>query len=233
MNTRLLFVALLPLLILGGCTKETTETKTTTVTKPYVAPTFPFWGTWKVINEDPMDTFKTYYVFDQNALYGVRMEEEEFGLRDLDYDIVKGDALLIKYDGDSYRPYEVLGDTMIVYDDNTPGEIEERMVRVANAPNPDDWYKKLTVLRKTMIPDNYGSNNNVSFGIDGDFLYVNLYNSNIGNYKFYKLNTINGSLVDSANVPGGNWHALHFKASANKLYNTRYSGTINMQQRTY
>ena len=95
MNTRLLFVALLPLLILGGCTKETTETETTTVTKPYVAPTFPFWGTWKVINEDPMDTFKTYYVFDQNALYGVRMEEEEFGLRDLDYDIVKGERVKI------------------------------------------------------------------------------------------------------------------------------------------
>jgi len=46
------------------------------------------------------------------------------------------------------------------------------------------------------------------------------------------MNTLNGTMVDSVNVPNGNWHALHFKASSNKLYNTRYSGSYTMQQRT-
>jgi len=230
MNTRLLLIALLPLLILGGCTKETIETKSTTVTKPYVAPTYSFWGTWKVIKEDPTDTLKEYFAFDENTASCFQLEERDGGFRSLDYSSVTATDKLIRFDWDGYRPYKIKGDTMIVYDYNSPGEIGERMVREANAPSIDDWMGQAKVVRKVYVPQDHQTNTGLSFGIDGDFLYVNHLAN--GTYRFYKMNTLNGTMVDSVNVPNGNWHALHFKASSNKLYNTRYSGSYTMQQRT-
>ena len=83
-----------------------------------------------------------------------------------------------------------------------------------------------------MLPRGIGNSptTSTSFGIDGDFLYINARPT--GTYKFYKLNTLNGTFADSANAPASTRFAMHYKSSSNKLYHTRYSGTYNMQQRT-
>lgn len=232
MNTRLLLITLLPLLILGGCTKEITETNTTTVNKPYVAPTLPFWGLWLEINSDPSDTSKTYYELDATTKYCAKMEQEENGLRDIEYSTVLGTDKLIRFDWNSYAPYEISGDTMIVYDNNTPGEVDYILKRVpAGTVKSADWMPSLSIVRRTLLTsNNYSFNTSSSFGIDGDFLYVNHYYD--GTRYFYKLNTLNGMYVDSVSAPVNTYYAMHYKAGSNKLYHTRYSGTYNMLQRT-
>lgn len=231
MNTKLLFIALLPLLILGGCTKETTETKSTTVNKPYVEPTHPFWGLWQVINSDPSDTSKSYYDLNSSTNYCAEMSTQD-GFRRLEYSTVSGTDKVVRFAWNGFLPYQVNGDTMTVSGWNGPGSVQMKLLKIADGTiKPTDWMPNLNILRKVTIPyDGFNFNTNSSFGIDGDFLYVNhRYN---GTYKFYKLNTLNGMYVDSVNAPTSTYHALHYKASSNKLYNTRYSGSQTMQQRT-
>lgn len=234
MNTKLLLFALLPLLILGSCTKETTETNTTTVNKPYVAPTLPFWGLWLEINSDPLDTSKNYYELNSATFYCASMSQDEHGLRQLNFSPIAATDKLIKFDGNSYAPYEVKGDTLIIYDNNEPGVIDFTLKKIAaGTVTADNWMPSLNVTRRVFMQRyGYSFGTSSSFGIDGDFLYVSHYYQNTSTHKFYKLNTLNGMYVDSANAPVGSYHALHYKASSNKLYNTRYSGSQTMQQRT-
>ncbi len=231
MNTKLLFVALLPLFILGGCTKETTETKTTTVNKAYETPAYPFWGLWQVINSDPSDTSKSYFQLNKETGYCAEMSTEDNGLRRLEYSTISGDDKLVRFAWNAYAPYTVMGDTMVVYNGWTPGTIEARLKRVPDGTiTPEAWMPNMNFVRKVTIPyAGFSFNTNSSFGIDGDFLYVN-HRFN-GTYKFYKLNTLNGMYVDSVNAPFTSYYAMHYKGSSNKLYHTRYSGTYNMLQR--
>ncbi len=231
MNTKLLFVALLPLLILGGCKKET-ETKTTIVNKPFVAPTLPFWGLWLEIKSDPTDTTKSYVELNQTTGYSAEMSTNANGFRTLNWATVVATDKLVRFGGDAFRPYEMKGDTFIVYEDNEPGVVDQSFIKIPDGTvKAEDWMGTLNVTRYVNLgnPSGYSWNTSASFGIDGDFLYLNHYYN--GTRKFYKLNTLNGMFVDSVNAPVNTLYALHYKGSSNKLYHTRYSGSFNMLQR--
>lgn len=230
MNKNVLLALLVPILILASCTKETTETKTTTVKKPYVAPTLPFWGSWKLIEDNPTSTEITYYDFNVKTGYCSQLYQNSNGLRDIDYSTISGTDQLIRYDWNSFQPYTISGDTLTVYNSDEPGQIEERMVRVpSDSINTETWIPALKIEKTVMIPSLYGINTNASFSFGGDFIFANLRNST---YRFYQINTLTGIFTDSANAPVNTWYSLYYKTSTNKLYHTRTSGTYNLQQRT-
>ena len=231
MNTRLLLLALVPLFVLSACKKETTIQETVTVNEVYNPAPPAYLGTWKKINEDPTDTSKTYFIFMANSSYCLTLEQSEDGFKRKDYSTISGNANSLRFDDQGFRPYKVSGDTMTVYDDSRPGDIDELLVKVTNGSvDAANWLKTLSVSRTVTVPS-YHQNNvstSASFGIDGDFLYISAWNSI---WRIYKFNTLNGTHVDSGTAAGNTINAIHFRGSSNKLYHTRYSGTYAMLQR--
>jgi hypothetical protein len=231
MNKKHLLLLLVPILILASCTKEETQTKTTTVSKPYVPPTLNFWGTWKKINTNNNETY--YYDLNKSTGYCYELREEASGLRRFEISTVTGDEKLVRFNWDGFRVYTISGDTMTVYDASQPGAIEELLVRIpADSVNANTWITPMSITRSVSSRSNiYNINTSASFTFGGDFIFDNLRGPD-GTYRFYQLNSLTGVYTDSANAPVNTWYSLYYKSSTNKLYHTRYSGTYNLQQRT-
>ena len=232
MKSKLLVALAVPFLFMSSCTKETTETRTTVVKKPYVAPTYDFWGTWKRVDNNTNNTIY-YYELNKETGYCYELEERAEGLRRVDVSTVTGDSNIVRFNWDPFRPYAISGDTMYVYDDDQPGSIDELLVRVpSDSVNVETWVASLGIARMVDSRSNiYGVRTNASFGFGGDFIFANMRGPD-GTYRFYQINTLNGQFTDSSNAPVNTWYSLHYKSSTNKLYHTRYSGTYNLLQRT-
>lgn len=231
MKSKLLIALAVPFLFMSSCTKETTETRTTVVKKPYVAPTLNFWGTWKKINTTNNDVI--YFELNKETGYCYELEERVGGIRRVDISTVTGDSNLVRFNWDGFRPYVISGDTMTVYENDAPGSIDELLVRVpSDSINAETWISTLSVTRAVASKSNiYSIRTNASFTFAGDFIYASRRGPD-GTYRFYQINTLNGQFTDSANAPVNTWYTLYYKSSTNKLYHTRYSGTYTLQQRT-
>lgn len=185
------------------------------------------YGTWEYQNPDTSDKEIILWKFEKGSSYYQRLEVKESGLAEIEYGtwFITPTHFRRRYYGN--LPYRLSGDSLI-FGKWWDGDIVRVFTKTTG--NLDNKFTDASVTRSLLAPSFHSVYDNQSFGIDGDFLYVN-HRSN-GTYKFFKWNTLTGLFTDSVNAPTNTYYPLHYKASTNKLYNTRYSGTYNMQQRT-
>lgn len=211
-----------------GC-KKVTIVEETIIEEGQGPAAINIYGVWEYQDPDTSEKDKEYWEFTSANPYYKLLEQRESGLNSVEYGTFFITPTHFRRANYGNRPYTLKGDSLII-NGWDPTDEDDIYLRVdENSINFDDLVKPLSITRSVTVPSFHSISSSNSFGIEGDFLHVNHRSLNV--YKFMKLNTINGVFTDSSTVPGGNWYALHFRTSNNKLYNTRYSGSYNLQQR--
>ncbi|MEZ4805725.1 MAG: hypothetical protein R2852_09650 [Bacteroidia bacterium] len=176
------------LVLLGSCKK----TETNTIIQEYNPPKATLFGTWKVITAGSNDQ---YYVFqdDGSNLYYI-LTEDQNGFRTM------GDAAFSATVNQVYLQY-VLYNYWLSNDTLTFASSSSNMMKFMRVDSPK--FTPMTWMGSTMIDRNLApprgfSSTNLSFGIQGDFLYP--YSVNSGSSYIYQYNTLTEKYVDSLGV---------------------------------
>ena len=186
------------------------------------------YGVWEFQDPDTSNKRREYWRFEKGSPYYQYFDIRESGLIRVDYGVWFISETHLRRQGEGNLPYKLSGDSLVLDPEGAWNE-KELFVRKKGV-NLNSRIKTISASRTVAVPSWHNITTQNSIGMEGDFLYVT--HRSAGTYKFMKWNTVNGMFVDSSNVPSGNWHALYFRSNNNKLYNTRNSGTYNMQQRT-
>lgn len=222
------FIAAILLMIgIASCKKVTIIEETITEVGEGPAQV-DIYGVWELQNPDTTNKRQEYWRFEKGSPYYQYFDIRESGLIEVEVGTWFISETHLRRQNEGNLPYMLNGDSLVL-DPEGVWNSRELFVRKRGV-QLNNKIKEITPSRTLTIPSWHSLYNRTSFGIEGDFLYVT--HRSGGTYKFMKWNTVNGMFVDSSNVPSGNWHALYFRTNNNKLYNTRYSGTYNMRQRT-
>lgn len=206
MKKRTLFaLAFISLIAIQSCKK------TETVVEEYNPPSPTLYGTWKAINEDPTNNSSLYYVFDKSNNFASTLEEDEYGFRESNSYAFSATNKQVSLGGGLLN-YTVNGDTLKMKYSSTQSSL---FLRVASPTfTPENWLKSISVIQKTAAVNSLPTN--ISFGVNGDFLYFSQY---VNGYKVFKYNTLNNTKVDSNTVSSN--CCVYYKGG--KVYYGKYA----------
>lgn len=179
---KLLTAILAGFVFLTGCKKEET------VVQPYTPPQPKLYGTWRIL---PGFGSEGYFAFpDDGSSYAHILQIDQYGFKTKSIYAYSATDKQIVISGSVFN-YTVNQDTLKLNINPSSGYT---MVKETDpAISYKTWLTPASILKSINSPRGVGSGV-LSFGIDGNDLYLSAYN---GSYYAYKFNTISGDYSDS------------------------------------